>query len=232
MTSGPGLRPDRPAGPPRGPRNGRHRRRQRDRPLFASIASASSSACSDSPSARAAGGCPRGSSGLGAASALIWQPQRTRASMIASSPARCPEVETTMGPTPFFFCPNRTNELPRACVPGRWTGVSPAARSDAQSGRTSAGGRESPAQTRPASGRCRQPLRSRARVRCDAAEPRAVSVPRFTAGQPCAPTMKLLPALQATAAEGGLHMAQISRRAVLVGVVGVGLAACSKPPLG
>src|SRR5215211_5822996 len=59
----------------------------------------------------------------GAAWALIWQLERTSASMIASSPARCPEVETTMGTHPLSSTvPNRTKRSPRWCVPGRWTG--------------------------------------------------------------------------------------------------------------
>ena len=57
-----------------------------------------------------------------------------------------------------------------------------------------------------------------------------MSAPRFTVGYPVRPYDEAaFPSLQATAADGGLHMAQISRRAVLVGVVGLGLAACSKP---
>src|SRR5215211_5728203 len=109
----------------------------------------------------------------GAAWALIWQLERTRASMIASSPARCPEVETTMGTHPFLLlCPTGQNEAHAgACqVAGpaktdkehlrttrrrgtgsRWTPVvwvpfRPSLRM-AQSGRTSANGRGSLAQS-------------------------------------------------------------------------------------
>jgi hypothetical protein len=53
--------------------------------------------------------------------------------------------------------------------------------------------------------------------------------PDFTIGHPVRPyDVAAFPTVAAT--NGGLHMAQISRRAVLMGVVGVGLAACSKPP--
>ena len=63
----------------------------------------------------------RGSSGRGRP-AWIWQPERTRASMITSSPARCAVLETTMGSHPLSSTvPNRTNEGPscgRARSPG------------------------------------------------------------------------------------------------------------------
>jgi len=55
--------------------------------------------------------------------ALIWQPERTRASTIASSPARCAVLEAAMGPTPFLLmCQTGQTKPPCGYVPGRWTG--------------------------------------------------------------------------------------------------------------
>ena len=61
--------------------------------------------------------------GSGAASALIWQPERTRASTIASGPARCAVLEAAMGPTPFLLMCQTGQTKPRCgYVQGRWTG--------------------------------------------------------------------------------------------------------------
>src|SRR4029453_9454330 len=61
-------------------------------------------------------------------------------------------------------------------------------------------------------------------------QPGAVSVSRFTFRHPMSPLRcTCLPAQHATAADGGPSMPLIRRRAVLLGVIGVGVAGCSKP---